>query len=159
IEHNFKRYLTPEFQHTQPFWFYIPIMFVAFIPWMTVGVFGLLNQLPKLRRFRAASPFTVLIFCWTMFCVVFFSLSKSKLPGYVLPAVPAAALPLSGVFSTETPLGRRAKGFLLAFTSILFLSFFAFRCYRLRELHVDQITYGQTAAILVVSLFLGLVTF
>ena len=24
IEHNFKRFLTPEFQHIQPFWFYIP---------------------------------------------------------------------------------------------------------------------------------------
>ena len=26
IEHNFKRYLTPEFQHIQPFWFYVPIV-------------------------------------------------------------------------------------------------------------------------------------
>jgi 4-amino-4-deoxy-L-arabinose transferase-like glycosyltransferase len=32
IEHNFKRYLTPEFQHIQPFWFYIPIVLIAFVP-------------------------------------------------------------------------------------------------------------------------------
>jgi len=29
IEHNFKRYLTPEFQHIQPFWYYIPVLLVA----------------------------------------------------------------------------------------------------------------------------------
>src|SRR5690348_17012381 len=33
IEHNFNRFLTPEFQHTQPFWFYIPILLIAFLPW------------------------------------------------------------------------------------------------------------------------------
>src|SRR5262249_52516290 len=33
IEHNFKRFLTPEFQHIQPFWFYIPIILIALFPW------------------------------------------------------------------------------------------------------------------------------
>ena len=33
IEHNFKRFLTPEFQHIQPFWFYVPIMLLAMLPW------------------------------------------------------------------------------------------------------------------------------
>ncbi|MGC1418289.1 MAG: glycosyltransferase family 39 protein, partial [Candidatus Acidiferrum sp.] len=33
IEHNFKRYLTPEFQHIQPFWFYVPVLLAALFPW------------------------------------------------------------------------------------------------------------------------------
>src|SRR5256886_11901877 len=33
IEHNFKRYLTPEFQHIQPFWYYGPIILIAILPW------------------------------------------------------------------------------------------------------------------------------
>src|SRR5947209_16321709 len=37
IEHNFKRYLTPEFQHIQPFWYYVPILLVAVLPW--IGIF------------------------------------------------------------------------------------------------------------------------
>src|SRR5438477_1974779 len=32
IEHNFKRYLTPEFQHIQPFWYYAPILLIALFP-------------------------------------------------------------------------------------------------------------------------------
>lgn len=34
IEHNFKRYLTPEFQHIQPFWYYLPITIIALLPWV-----------------------------------------------------------------------------------------------------------------------------
>src|SRR5207248_1801785 len=34
IEHNFKRYLTPEFQHIQPFWFYVPVLLAALLPWL-----------------------------------------------------------------------------------------------------------------------------
>ena len=30
IEHNFKRYLTPEFQHIQPFWYYGPILLLVY---------------------------------------------------------------------------------------------------------------------------------
>src|SRR6202795_4673309 len=33
IEHNFKRFLTPEFQHIQPFWFYVPVLLLALLPW------------------------------------------------------------------------------------------------------------------------------
>src|SRR5467141_508027 len=36
VEHNFKRYLTFEFQHVQPFWYYVPVLLLAFLPW-TLG--------------------------------------------------------------------------------------------------------------------------
>jgi 4-amino-4-deoxy-L-arabinose transferase-like glycosyltransferase len=95
IEHNFKRFLTPEFQHIQPFWFYIPILFVAFLPWMLAllwsVLYGALRSLPT----RRASPITALLLCWSIFCLAFFSLSKSKLPGYILPAIPAIGLLLA----------------------------------------------------------------
>src|SRR5262249_30542424 len=47
IEHNFKRYLTPEFQHIQPFWFYGVVLLVAFLPWTALflwsGVSGAIH--------------------------------------------------------------------------------------------------------------------
>src|SRR6266446_6392480 len=33
VQHNFKRYLTPEFQHIQPFWYYVPVLLLALLPW------------------------------------------------------------------------------------------------------------------------------
>ena len=33
FQHNFERYLTPMFQHRQPFWFFLPITLLAILPW------------------------------------------------------------------------------------------------------------------------------
>jgi len=92
IEHNFKRYLTPEFQHIQPFWFYIPILLIAFAPWtlalLWAALYGGLRYLPT----RRLNPMTILLLCWSIFCLVFFSISKSKLPSYILPTIPVISL-------------------------------------------------------------------
>src|ERR1700730_18020426 len=95
IEHNFKRYLTPEFQHIQPFWYYLPITIVALLPWIFWLAWFASREASKdgggYRR-------TQILFmaAWGVFPVLFFSLSKSKLPGYILPAV----FPLGFVIST-----------------------------------------------------------
>jgi 4-amino-4-deoxy-L-arabinose transferase-like glycosyltransferase len=84
IEHNFKRYLTPEFQHIQPFWFYIPIIFIALLPWTAALLWTVLHAYRKQISRRSG-----FLLSWALFCVLFFSVSQSKLPGYVLPAMPA----------------------------------------------------------------------
>jgi 4-amino-4-deoxy-L-arabinose transferase-like glycosyltransferase len=88
IEHNFKRYLTPEFQHIQPFWYYGPIVVVAIFPWsvllLILGSDIVLTFRERLWR-KSKSLFLAL---WTIFPLAFFSISQSKLPGYVLPALP-----------------------------------------------------------------------
>ena len=89
IEHNFKRFLTPEFQHIQPFWFYIPVLLIAFLPWTVLLLYSFLSGARNLWRSREISDSTLFLLCWAAFCVVFFTVSRSKLPGYVLPAVPA----------------------------------------------------------------------
>ena len=93
IEHNFKRYLTPEFQHIQPFWFYVPILLVAVLPWAIVLVFTVIQALLKVWREREApSGVGLFLICWALVPVLFFSASKSKLPGYILPSVPILAV-------------------------------------------------------------------
>jgi 4-amino-4-deoxy-L-arabinose transferase-like glycosyltransferase len=91
IEHNFKRYLTPEFQHIQPFWYYIPIVLIATFPWMALFI-GLTKYLQSSRKTGGLSPARLFLLSWPIFTLLFFSLSKSKLPGYILPAIPALAL-------------------------------------------------------------------
>src|SRR5208283_925607 len=103
IEHNFKRYLTPEFQHIQPFWFYVPILLIAFVPWTPAllwsAQFGALRSWPQ----RRPSDATLFALCWALFCLLFFSISKSKLPGYILPAVPPIGLLLSRAYVRLVP--------------------------------------------------------
>jgi 4-amino-4-deoxy-L-arabinose transferase-like glycosyltransferase len=92
IEHNFKRYLTPEFQHVQPFWFYVPVLLVAVLPWISIFLWSLVKGIANFWRTQCVAESTWLFICWAGFCVLFFSVSKSKLPGYILPAFPAIGL-------------------------------------------------------------------
>ena len=50
VEHNFKRFLTPEFQHIQPFWFYAEIILLAFLPWTAALIWALIVGLRRLRQ-------------------------------------------------------------------------------------------------------------
>lgn len=92
VQHNFDRYLTPMFQHPQPFWFFGPIILLGVMPW-TAFLFG--AAFDGLRIFRDGSWRTSAGFfmaCWVIFPVLFFSFSQSKLPEYVLPVFPALAV-------------------------------------------------------------------
>jgi 4-amino-4-deoxy-L-arabinose transferase-like glycosyltransferase len=89
IEHNFKRYLTPEFQHIQPFWFYGAVLLIALLPWAALAVWSLIVGSVRLWTFKRLSPTSLFFLTWALFCLVFFSVSRSKLPGYILPAIPA----------------------------------------------------------------------
>jgi 4-amino-4-deoxy-L-arabinose transferase-like glycosyltransferase len=92
FQHNFERYLMPVFQHRQPFWFFGWITLLAMLPWtallISVGQEGL-----RLWREKSWSNSPGFFYaCWAIVPIVFFSLSQSKLPGYILPAVPPLAL-------------------------------------------------------------------
>ena len=113
IEHNFKRYLTPEFQHIQPFWFYVPVLLVCFIPWIFLFIWTLCIVTKNLRFSLPHASLTLLFISWSIFCLVFFSISKSKLPGYILPAIPPLGLILAHQF-TLGPKNPRRFAILLA---------------------------------------------
>jgi 4-amino-4-deoxy-L-arabinose transferase-like glycosyltransferase len=92
LEHNFARFLRPIFHHEQPFWFYIPVVLVGILPWLALVV-ACFCRLPRLWRAQPSAKLADLYFLsWAVFPVLFFSASKSKLPGYVLPALPALGL-------------------------------------------------------------------
>ncbi len=97
-QHNFERYVTPVFRHRQPFWFFVPIILLALIPW-TVLLWPVAQEGLQLWREKSAKNSPGFFFaCWAIFPIVFFSFSQSKLPGYVLPAVPPLALLCSVAF-------------------------------------------------------------
>src|SRR5438874_2168264 len=128
IEHNFKRYLTPEFQHIQPFWFYIPILLIAFLPWSFVVCTAVVAGSLEFWRTRRLRPLSCLILCWSLFCIIFFSISKSKLPGYVLPAVPAIALLFAHGISGTNWFGRKlARNSLIGSAVVYFVVAMFFR--------------------------------
>jgi 4-amino-4-deoxy-L-arabinose transferase-like glycosyltransferase len=91
-QHNFERYLTPMFHHPQPFWFFGPIVLLALVPW-TVLLWPVAREGLRVRREKSWTHSPGVFFaCWAIFPVLFFSFSDSKLPSYVLPAIPPLTL-------------------------------------------------------------------
>ena len=92
FEHNVERYLTPMFQHKQPFWFFGPITLLSLVPW-TALLWPIAQEGMRLWREKKWYSSPGLFFaCWAVFPIAFFSLSQSKLPGYILPAIPPLVL-------------------------------------------------------------------
>jgi 4-amino-4-deoxy-L-arabinose transferase-like glycosyltransferase len=102
LEHNLQRFATDRYQHSQPFWYYLVVMLLALMPWTVLAVRALIDGILtsvaewRLRYSRAgktppARPgdaFPEFLVLWALIPVVFFSFSRSKLPGYILPAIP-----------------------------------------------------------------------
>jgi 4-amino-4-deoxy-L-arabinose transferase-like glycosyltransferase len=101
LEHNLGRFSKNIYHHTEPFWYYLPVTALAILPW-TVFVIAAFVQPIRLwwaRRKAVDSAkddlefqFSIFACSWLIVPVVFFSISQSKLPGYVLPAISAGSL-------------------------------------------------------------------
>jgi 4-amino-4-deoxy-L-arabinose transferase-like glycosyltransferase len=93
LQHHFARYVSNKYHHPQPFYFYLPVTLMMTLPW-TLFLFGGLAGAGQTnpRAEDAAGKLRVLALAWLVVPLLFFSASGSKLPGYVLPAIPGAAL-------------------------------------------------------------------
>jgi 4-amino-4-deoxy-L-arabinose transferase-like glycosyltransferase len=92
IQHHFARYISNKYHHPQPIYFYPAIILMLALPWTAF----LIEALVKVRRWTwrgedSLSVVRVFSLAWLVMPIVFFSFSGSKLPGYVLPSLPAAA--------------------------------------------------------------------
>jgi 4-amino-4-deoxy-L-arabinose transferase-like glycosyltransferase len=103
LEHNLARFSSNLYHHRQPFWYYLPVTLLALMPW-TVYVIAAFVEAVRLwwAQHRDVLPepdlewqFSVFASCWLILPVLFFSISQSKLPGYIVPAIPAGAVLLA----------------------------------------------------------------
>ncbi len=108
IKHHFRRYTDVISGHTGPLYYYIPALVVGLIPWVVFLPAGIIRAFRNLRLQRKGednSPESERLgffaFVWFAFVVLFFSFSTTKLPNYILPAIPAAALLISSGMTEE----------------------------------------------------------
>jgi len=95
IQHHFQRYTSNKYLHPQPFYFFffvLPLMTLPWLPFFVAKLWQMLRRLFSKRNTEDAelkfSPAEVFAFAWLAVPLVFFSFSGSKLPGYILPALP-----------------------------------------------------------------------
>jgi 4-amino-4-deoxy-L-arabinose transferase-like glycosyltransferase len=93
VQHHFARFVSNKYHHPQPIYFYPVIILMLALPWTV----HLIVALVKARKWQwrgedNLSIVRVFALAWLLLPIVFFSFSGSKLPGYILPALPAVAL-------------------------------------------------------------------
>jgi 4-amino-4-deoxy-L-arabinose transferase-like glycosyltransferase len=123
IQHHFARYLSNKYQHPQPVYYYLPVMLILALPWTPF----LIASLIKARRWQwrdddVAQQSRLFALAWFVVPIVFFSFSGSKLPAYILPSLPAAALLVGERLSVYIS-DKTANGVTMRLTAAMLLLF------------------------------------
>jgi 4-amino-4-deoxy-L-arabinose transferase-like glycosyltransferase len=81
-----QRLATKALKRTGPPWYFIPYVIGGALPWAIVAI----ANAKELRR--KLDPATLYAILWILIPFIFFSISQSKRPQYILPVMPAIAL-------------------------------------------------------------------
>jgi len=117
LEHNLERFASNRYEHQQPFWYYLVVVLLAVMPWTVIAIRAFIDGLrTSIREWRArhfsrcvpcagqpGDAFPEFLVLWALIPILFFSVSESKLPGYILPSIPPITI-LTGDF-----IARRRK--------------------------------------------------
>jgi len=133
LEHNLQRFATNIYEHEQPIWFYFIVMLLALMPWTVVAMRALwdagVESINEWRARRAKNryisharwgdAFPEFLVLWTLFPVLFFSLSRSKLPGYILPSIPPLTILTADYLNRLRQEDKKIRGWLLTLHALL----------------------------------------
>ncbi len=104
IVQQFRRYLTPEQQRPGAFYFFVPVLLIGLLPWLSLCFQSIRHAVRAPRQPNGFAPL-LLSLIWVAFIFLFFSSSHSKLVSYALPVMPALAL----IIGAYLPLVTRAQ--------------------------------------------------
>jgi 4-amino-4-deoxy-L-arabinose transferase-like glycosyltransferase len=151
INQNLERFATTIHGHGRPFYFFLPVLLLLTFPWTFMLISALRRTLGKNEH---------VLLWWAIVPFVFFSLSGSKLPGYILPMVPPIALLLSKEMMQPASRVYRVAVFIEAGTMAFIGVAFGFYGNTLNvDPHVSgmviaTVTFFMAAALCVIALWL-----
>jgi 4-amino-4-deoxy-L-arabinose transferase-like glycosyltransferase len=104
---NLERFTSVLYDHPGPPWFYLPWVVMLLLPWslyLPVAAARLrFWRLQVWRRTPAGEDLSLLALLWLALMVAFFSAAATKLPGYILPALPGGSLLITLLFAPLQP--------------------------------------------------------
>ncbi len=89
IHEHLQRFTQDDHSRTGPVYYFVPLLVIGLLPWI-LQVPGAIGQAWNERRREFSASW--LLVCWFAVIFAFFSMSHSKLPGYIIPVFPALAL-------------------------------------------------------------------
>ena len=95
IHEHVERFLSTVHRREQPWWFFVPILLAGFLPWALTLIPAMVRAWQHPAHIaRSSTSFAPLKFVliYSVFILLFFSKSGSKLIGYILPMFPVLSL-------------------------------------------------------------------
>ena len=103
--HNFERFTNVVNRHSAPWYFYFVVVLIGFAPWSVYLPLAIarLNwwKRKQWQRQPRTQQFGLFALCWFVGIFAFFSIAATKLPSYVLPLMPAAAILVAWLFTVN----------------------------------------------------------
>jgi 4-amino-4-deoxy-L-arabinose transferase-like glycosyltransferase len=112
LQHQLARYVSNNYRHPGPFFYYLPIIVLLSLPWtvfLVDGVAKALGSRPLADSGDARRKVFTFALVWLVLPLVFFSFARAKLPAYILPVLPAAALIVSERIARLTSDSKAAR--------------------------------------------------
>ena len=105
VYQQFERFTSGGFNNALPFWFYVPVVLLASLPW-SIWLPACLRE--QWRLVRANNPSTAtdsrqLLLLWPLLILIFFSIPASKIVGYIVPILPPLSLLLGDFLARRFP--------------------------------------------------------
>ncbi|KPW83155.1 4-amino-4-deoxy-L-arabinose transferase [Pseudomonas congelans] len=117
---HIRRFAGDNAQHAQPWWFYLPLLVAACVPWAL-----LLPVTLKQAWQQKSRPDSTFLLLWLLLPLAFLSLSRGKLPTYILPCLLPLALLMANTLVERLDQGHstalRANGILNATVTFVVL--------------------------------------
>jgi 4-amino-4-deoxy-L-arabinose transferase-like glycosyltransferase len=101
IQHHFARYVSDKYHHSRPVYYYLMVIPLLALPWTAFFIDSVMQVRSWLKGARFSpgdrshdrlSRLLTFALAWFLFPLLFFSFANSKLPGYIIPVLPAVAL-------------------------------------------------------------------
>ena len=127
--HNYERFTDVVNGHGAPWYFYFAVVAVGFLPWSPGLPFAMVRLRPwsmsHWRRQPREKQLGLFALIWFLAIFIFFTVAVTKLPSYVLPLLPAAAIMLGLMWAGPIQRGMWVSAAL----SILFFAILAVASY------------------------------
>jgi 4-amino-4-deoxy-L-arabinose transferase-like glycosyltransferase len=149
IHEHFSRFLTPEADREGPVWFFLPYLLLAVLPWIA----HIRVAVGKPRDPSQSAVWFLLIWCAVV--LVFFSVSHSKLPPYIMPMMPPLAVLLAPRIA-ERPAAIRHAAWIMGALVVLLAVGLVFAGHRKANLFpVPMLVWSSIAAAVALAMVLS----
>ena len=98
---HIQRFAGEDAQHTEAWWYYLPLLAAFSLPWLALLPSTLKQAWQEKRTYK-----TGFLLLWLLMPLAFFSLSKGKLPAYILPCLLPLALLMGNTLADKLAQAR-----------------------------------------------------